>query len=170
MRVAPIAPLASLSWLHRWPRLILGDLQFLRWLGWSSRGAVARSARTIARLMTISHDHLSKSETVTIAAIERGVPTLVEAREIVAAFEAMIRKKSLTDLDPWLKRARDSVFASFANGVIKDRAAVAAAITSQWLNVQTEGQITKLKLVKRQMYGRGKIDLLQARVIGFHST
>jgi transposase len=129
--------------------------------------ARAPSARTIARLMTIGRDHLSKSEAVTIAAIERGAPSLVEAREIVAAFQAMVRKNSLTDLDPWLKRARGSLVASFANGVIKDRAAVAAAIMSQWSNGQTEGQITKLKLVKRQMYGRGKIDLLQARVIGF---
>ena len=48
---------------------------------------------------------------------------------------------------------------SFANGVLKDKAAVAAAITSAWSNGQTEGQITKLKLVKHQMYGRGKIDL-----------
>ena len=38
--------------------------------------------------------------------------------------------------------------------------------TLPWSNGQTEGQITKLKLVKRQMYGRGKLDLLQARVIG----
>ncbi|MGJ0533273.1 MAG: hypothetical protein ACR65W_08465, partial [Methylocystis sp.] len=53
--------------------------------------------------------------------------------------------------------------ASLANGVIKDRAAVRAAIISAWSNGQTEGQITKLKLVKRQMYGRGKIDLLEAR-------
>jgi hypothetical protein len=51
--------------------------------------------------------------------------------------------------------------ASFANGVIKDQAAVSAAITSPWSNGQTEGQITKLKLVKPQMYGRGKIDLLR---------
>jgi transposase len=35
-----------------------------------------------------------------------------------------------------------------------------------WFNGQTEGQITKLKLVKRQMYGRGKLDLLQARDLG----
>jgi transposase len=131
-------------------------------------GALSRApaARTIARLMTLSRDNLSKSETVTVAAIERGVPSLVEAREIVAAFQAMIRKKSLSDLEPWIGRARDSLVASFANGVVKDRAAVSAAITSPWSNGQTEGQITKLKLVKRQMYGRGKIDLLQARVIG----
>ena len=39
-------------------------------------------------------------------------------------------------------------------------------ITSPWSNGQTEGQITKLKHVERQMYGRRKIDLLQARLIG----
>jgi transposase len=126
----------------------------------------APSARTIARLLTIGRDDLTKSETVTVAAIERGAPSLVEAREVIASFQAMIRKKALADLDSWLERARSSLVASFANGVIKDRAAVAAAIVSLWSNGQTEGQITKLKLVKRQMYGRGKIDLLQARVIG----
>ena len=63
-------------------------------------------------------------------------------------------------------RARASLVASFANGVTKDRAAVCAAIALPWSNGQTEGQITKLKLVKRQMYGRGKLDLLQARLLG----
>jgi len=143
---------------------------------WASRrrraeradGALSRtpSSRTIARQMTIGRDALSKAETVTVATIENGVPLLVEAREIIAAFQAMIRKKCVADLEPWLERARTSLVASFANGVIKDQAAVAAAITSPWSNGQTEGQITKLKLVKRQMYGRGKLDLLQARVIG----
>jgi transposase len=124
------------------------------------------SARTIARLMTTGRDTLSKSETVTIAAIEDGVPLLVEAREVVAAFHTMIRKKAHADLDPWLERARASLVASFANGVTRDQAAVSAAVTSPWSNGQTEGQITKLKLVKRQMYGRAKLDLLQARLIG----
>ena len=134
----------------------------------SADGALSRtpSARTIARLMTIGRDGLSKAETVTVAAIEGGVPLLVEAREIIAAFQAMIRKKSAIELEPWIEKARTSLVTSFANGIIKDQAAVTAAITSLWSNGQTEGQITKLKLVKRQMYGRGKIDLLQARVIG----
>ena len=116
--------------------------------------------------MTLSRDHLSRSETVTVAVIEGGVPSLVEARELVAAFQAMIRKKTLVELQPWIERARGSLIASFVNGVIKDQAAVSAAVTSPWSNGQTEGQITKLKLVKRQMYGRGKLDLLQAPVIG----
>ncbi|MGY2933072.1 transposase [Bradyrhizobium sp. GM6.1] len=107
-----------------------------------------------------------KVETVTIAAIEKGVPLLVETREIIIAFHAMIRKKTHVDVDPWLERACASLVASFANGITKDKAAINAAITTSWSNGQTEGQITKLKLVKRQMYGRAKLDLLQARLIG----
>jgi transposase len=124
------------------------------------------SARTIARLLTIGPDRLSKAETVTVAAIEAGAPMLVEARDLIAAFQAMVRKRLPNELDPWLDRAKASLVASFASGVIKDEAAVRAAMTLHWSNGQTEGQITKLKLVKRQMYGRGKLDLIQARVIG----
>ena len=124
------------------------------------------SARTVARLMTIGPDRLSKAETVTVAAIEASMPMLVEARDLIADFQAMVRKRSAGDLDPWLERAKPSLVASFASGVVKDEAAVRAAMTSSWSNGQTEGQINKLKLVKRQMCGRGKLDLLQARVIG----
>jgi hypothetical protein len=56
--------------------------------------------------------------------------------------------------------------ASFGNGVRRDEAARTAAIVSPWLNGQTEKRIAKLKLTKREMYGHGKIDLLQARLIG----
>lgn len=108
----------------------------------------------------------AKAETVTVAAIESGAPTLVEAREIIAEFHLMVRRKAEVDLIAWIGRARASLVASFTNGVAKDEAAVRAAITLTWSNGQTEGQITRLKLVRRQMYDRGKIDLLQARLIG----
>ena len=106
-------------------------------------------------------DTLSKAETVTVAAVEAGVPTLVEARETIAEFHGMIRRKAAAELSPWIERARVSLVASFARGVTTDEAAVRAAITSAWSNGQTEGQITRLKLVRRQMYGRGNIDLLR---------
>ncbi|WP_024882137.1 ISL3 family transposase [Methylosinus sp. LW3] len=124
------------------------------------------SARTIARLMTSGRDALSTTETLTIAAIEDSVPALVEARAAVAAFQATIRKKAGDDLDGWIDRAKTGLLASFASGVTKDRAAVVAAITNVWSNGQTEGQITRLKLIKRQMYGRAKLDLLEARLLG----
>lgn len=124
------------------------------------------SARTIARLITMARHHLSKADTVTIAAIEEGVPLLVEARDLIDRFHAMIRKRIASDLVTWLAEAAASPIASFAKGIAQDKAAVRAAITEAWSNGQTEGQITKLKLVKRQMYGRGKLDLLEARLIG----
>lgn len=124
------------------------------------------SARTIARLMTTARDHLSKADTVTIAAIEAGVPTLVDARTLIETFQVMVRQKAVAELEPWIAAADGGLIASFASGILKDKAAVSAAITEPWSNGQTEGQITKLKLVKRQMYGRAKIDLLQARLIG----
>lgn len=124
------------------------------------------AARTISRLMTASRDNLTKAETVTVAAIEKALPALAGAREVIAAFHVMIRKRGGTVLDEWLVSARKSLVASFANGIAKDIDAVRAAIELPWSNGQTEGQITKLKLVKRQMYGRGKLDLLEARFIG----
>ena len=72
----------------------------------------------------------------------------------------------IADLDPWIANASLSLIATFASGIIRDKAAVRAAITEPWSNGQTAGQVMKLKLVKRQMYGRAKIDLLQARLIG----
>ena len=124
------------------------------------------SARTLARLMTTSRDSLSKSESVTIAAIEEGVPSLVEAREVIADFQGLVRAKAEGQLPAWIDRAANSLVGSFANGIRRDIVAVHAAICSPWSNGQTEGQVTRLKLVKRQMYGRAKLDLLEARLIG----
>ncbi len=124
------------------------------------------SARTLARWLTTGRDRLTKAETLMVSAVENGVPTLVEAREAIGAFQMMVRAMAPDRLEGWLARAGAGLVASFARGVGQDRAAVQAAMTLPWSNGQTEGQITKLKLVKRQMYGRGKIDLLQARLIG----
>lgn len=124
------------------------------------------SARVIARLMTLARNDLTKSEAILVAAIESNVPDLVGARKAIGDFQSMIRSKAAAKLDEWLRAAKASLVASFANGVEKDLAAVRNAILSPWSNGQTEGQITRLKLIKRQMYGRAKLDLLQARLIG----
>ena len=123
-------------------------------------------ARKIARMMTMARDHLSKADTIIIAAIEASVPMLAKARGLIDRFHSMIRKKTASELKPWITDADTGLLASFVGGIRRDLAAVTAAIAEPWSNGQTEGQITKLKLVKRQMYGRGKLDLLQARLIG----
>jgi len=122
------------------------------------------SARAIARLMTIARDRISHEDTVTVGMIEQAVPRLVTARDLLDRFQTMIRSKASSAFEAWLSDAAGSLLASFATGTIADQRAIAAAITQPWSNGRTEGQITKLKLIKRQMYGRAKLDLLLARL------
>lgn len=113
--------------------------------------------------MTTERDGLTKAEAVTV--IEADVPTLDEARSLLSRFQAMIRERR-PDVDAWIESAASGLLASFGNGLAKDKAAIAAALAQPWPNGQPEGQITRLKLVKRQMFGRAKIDLVEARLIG----
>lgn len=122
------------------------------------------SVRVIAHMMTAARDDLAKPEVILITAIEVNVPELVAARKTIGDFQSMIRSKSAQKLDSWLEIAKDSLVDSFARGVEKDIDAVRNAMISQWSNGQTEGQITRLKLIKHQMYGCAKLDLLQARL------
>ncbi len=83
-------------------------------------------------------------------------------------FTKMIRYQLPKKLPAWLKACRDSgipEFASFADGIDNDRSAISAALTLEWSNGQLEGQVNRLKLIKRQMYGRANFDLLRIRVL-----
>jgi hypothetical protein len=66
---------------------------------------------------------------------------------------------------PIIPDAKGSLVASFAAEIASDKSAVRAAVKEPWSNVQAEVQISKLKLVKRQMYGSANLDLLQARLV-----
>ena len=80
-------------------------------------------------------------------------------------FHAMMRSKDEAGLDPWIASAKQSKLASFATGIEADRNAVAAAIVELWSSGQVEGKNNRLKLIKRQMYGRANLDLLKARLM-----
>jgi len=87
---------------------------------------------------------------------------------LTQAFAQLIRERAPERLDPWLQEVEASPFPelhSFVVGIRRDEAAVRAALELPWSQGQVEGQITKLKLLKRQMYGRAKLDLLQQRLL-----
>ena len=132
----------------------------------NSRPRKSPSARGIARMMTTERDRPSKTVARMAAIIEGAVPDLVSARDLMDRFHRIIQHRESADLETWITDATPSLLASFATGIVNDRAAVKAALTEPWSNGQTEGQNTKLKLVKRQMYGRAKLDLLRARLLG----
>ena len=101
-----------------------------------------------------------------LAVIEAKVPDPVAARDLMARFHALIRQRDSGKFETWLAEASSGRLSLFSNGIATDKNAVLEALTHPWSNGQTEGQNTKLKLVKRQMYGRAKLDLLRARPLG----
>jgi len=128
-------------------------------------GGAGLSARTIARSMTTERGTASAHTALINAVLEKAVPALIAAREALDRFHAMMRSKEEARLDPWIAMATETKLAAFAVGIEADRDAVAAAISTPWSSGQVEGKVNRLKVIKRQMYGRAKIDLLKARVM-----
>jgi transposase len=89
------------------------------------------------------------------------------AYDLTQTFATMARERSGERLDAWLDEAACAAPAlgRFAKGLRADYDAVRAGLTVVWSNGQVEGQVNKLKLIKRQMYGRAKFDLLRQRVL-----
>lgn len=84
------------------------------------------------------------------------------------ACQADTKGGDVAELDAWLAEARSCGIAAvetFAAGLEQDGTAVRAALTTPWSSGQTEGQINRLKLLKRQMYGRAGLDLLRRRTL-----
>lgn len=123
------------------------------------------SARTIARGLTVERDSGSAKIALVNAAIETAAPDLIAACNLMDRFHAMMRSRDAARLDPWVASAKAGKLASFAAGVEADKDAIAAAITEPWSSDQVESKINRLKLIKRQMYGRANLDLLKARII-----
>jgi transposase len=104
-------------------------------------------------------------EAASVAGLARRFTELVRGR---GAGRKLGSDAALVGLEAWLADARTSgvrAVETFAAGLEQDRAAVRAALTTPWSNGQTEGQITRLKLLKRQMYGRAGLDLLRRRTL-----
>jgi transposase len=95
-------------------------------------------------------------------------PTIATTVQLAQTFVTMVRERRAATLDNWIDAAVGSGVAplrSFANGIRADHAAVRAALSQGWSNGRTEGNVNRLKCVKRQMYGRGKLDLLRLRLM-----
>ena len=92
-------------------------------------------------------------------------PSAARAGELARWFREMVKERCPERLDDWLEAAEQTDLESFARSLRKDYEAVRAALSYEWSNGQVEGQIHRLKLVKRQMYGRANFDLLKQRVL-----
>ncbi len=96
-------------------------------------------------------------------------PLAENARRLAHTFREMISNRQHDCLDDWLLQAESSQiveFVRFAASLRSDYKAIKAALTYSWSNGQVEGQVNRLKLIKRQMYGRAGFLLLRKRVLG----
>jgi len=115
--------------------------------------------------MTTRRDGDSPRQIILMALVAQSVLELITARDQLDAFHAIVRERKGNALAAWLAQAADGPLASFVAGLRADRAAVEAGLREPWSSGQVEGTITKLKLLKRQMYGRAKVELLEARLM-----
>jgi len=93
---------------------------------------------------------------------------VADAYALGQRFTQMIRERQPESLIPWLDDMANSgidILRQFSKSIKQDLAAVMNALSLPWSNGQVEGQVNRLKLIKRQMYGRAKFDLLRKRVI-----
>jgi transposase len=111
---------------------------------------------------------LNDDEKSQLARLHSQEGEIAEAITLTQEFAALVRQRQPDQLETWLKRATASglqAFQSFANGLRADYEAVKAGVTLMWSTGPVEGQINRLKMLKRQMYGRAGIGLLRQRVL-----
>lgn len=124
-------------------------------------------SRRLAWLLTRAEEQLDAESMALLRHILQD-QDIVTARNLALRFGVMIRQRRPDRLDEWLHDCQTSDIAelrNFATYIERDNAAVRAGLTERWSNGQTEGQITRLKLIKRQMYGRAGFTLLRRRVL-----
>jgi transposase len=131
-------------------------------------GFQAPSAKQAAWWLLKDEKDLKEEEKQFIAELLKLCPEIKEVKEQAEGFWEMIKHREKTKFAAWLQSAKEGLskeMKGFAEGLSRDQEAVAGALSYNWSNGQTEGQVNRLKFVKRQMYGRAKFDLLRARVM-----
>jgi transposase len=126
------------------------------------------SPRRLAWWLRSPADDLTATQQKTLADVLDACPGLATARTLALAFVQLLRDRDEAALTPWLQAAEASgiaAFQSFAAGLRRDEAAIRAALRYPWSSGQVEGQVTRVKLLKRAMYGRAKPDLLRRRIL-----
>jgi transposase len=125
------------------------------------------SARECTWLLLKAETKLSVEDQPRRAALLQ-LEKIKQGYELVRSFRQLLAARKGEELDDWIKQVEATEGAplkGFLHGLRRDEAAVRNAFRSPWSNGQTEGQVNRLKCIKRQMFGRAKLDLLRARVL-----
>ncbi|MDO9018016.1 MAG: transposase [Deltaproteobacteria bacterium] len=118
--------------------------------------------------LTLPAERLSEGQRRYVARLTEACAPIRIARQLAVGFGVVLRVGDARELGPWLEEATQSgltSFRDFAAGLRRDQASIEAAIREPWSNGQTEGQVNKLKVLKRQKYGPAGLPLLRQRML-----
>jgi transposase len=110
----------------------------------------------------------TEAETQQLTQLRTQSTEVAEAMDLAQDFAALVRQRQPGQLDPWLQRATSSTLDAlrrFAKGLYEDYEAIKAGVTVPWSTGPVEGHINRLKMLKRQMFGRAHLDLLGRRFL-----
>ncbi|PZG22599.1 hypothetical protein C1I95_04880 [Micromonospora craterilacus] len=130
--------------------------------------AVAPKPREVTGWIIRPAAERTEREHADLARILQRCESLRTVDRLVSDFAGMLRQRQGQHLDTWITQAQASgvaQLAGFAAGLLKDYDAVRNGLTLPWSSGAVEGNVCKLKAIKRQMYGRANFDLLRRRVI-----
>ncbi|MEQ9441518.1 MAG: transposase [Cyclobacteriaceae bacterium] len=129
--------------------------------------------RKVQFLLSKKEEALNEEEKNFLQVFFEQCPEAALARTMALAFHDIFANKEACRLPEWIEQAKISGIAAlkrFATGLESDFAAVEAAATYDWSSGQVEGQVNRLKMLKRQMYGRAGFDLLRKRVVNYQNS
>jgi transposase len=107
-------------------------------------------------------------ETAFVERLTSQCPRIALAQSLVQEFFGLVRRREGASLEEWTAKVEQSGLPdlkSFCRGLRRDWDAVLAGLTLEWSNGPVEGQVHRLKMLKRQMYGRASFALLRVRVL-----
>jgi transposase len=126
------------------------------------------SARAVSFAMVCPATKRSRDAQTYLDQLCQVEASVARAHQLTQAFLTLVRERRGRDLEAWITAVTDSgldTLVRFARGLQEDLAAVTAGLTLDWSNGPVEGQVTRLKLLKRQGYGRAGFALLRQRVL-----
>lgn len=151
-----------------------GSVRTLRRVTAQLRARTARSTppapkvREVTGWIVTPPDKLTDDDRQTLQRIGDRCPQIAITTELTRQFAEMLVQLRGKDLDPWADRAEASPvreLRGFATGLRRDWDAVKAGLTLPYSSGPVEGNVNRIKMIKRQMYGRANHDLLRKRVL-----
>lgn len=126
------------------------------------------AVRTIVTLLIRRPAALTERDQQHLTMLRSQSAALSAAHDLAQAFATLVHERRGAELQDWVQTAKGAAareFRAFAEGLERDWEAVVNGLTLIWNSGPVEGHVNKLKVVKRQMFGRAKLDLLRRRVL-----